>query len=591
MALCAVNCPLTPGRPVNVHDPLTTWSGPSCPLNDEMPARPMLLLGTIRHCQVSAPPTARPTALPASLGPARAGQLIAVLLEIADGSDERGRIAADHVTAHAPFAGQVDAVGARRRTGEKERRSERPGEFRTDVHARDPQRAVSDDPSIDSGAARFLSRDRPLELVEPGLYDRAANERHGSPSGHERRNRNSRQGDSATPGRVRQRERPIESGARRLPRGLFSRSRRADDPRAQRRRRQGGAAGDDRADGRRRRRPLRPHRRRAGRGADLERRSFRFARNRRAPLWPRRLRHEGLRRRRAGDGPRLSGGRAQTPDPHPTQLRRGNDLPRLARLHRAVRAGDAASGAGDRRRADDDDGRRRAQGRGDVSHPGHRLRGPLGQARARRQRGGDRLRHRQRNRPSGARLRGAREARSAIRSALFDLARRHDPWRNRAQHPGARMRVPLGVPRPAGRRHRHRGGDGAGLRRRSRAAAADPLRQRAEHRDDDGSRRARTRRRKAPTTAATLALRLTRSNHHRSPCPSPPKPDISSAPACRPSSAAPARSIRPTSPTNSSPPRNFRPASPSCADWRTSYRAEGEAAFAAAIASTKRRKR
>ncbi|MGD0185966.1 MAG: hypothetical protein ABSC25_12055 [Roseiarcus sp.] len=47
------------------------------------------------------------------VGPgARAGQLIAVLLEIADGSDERGQIAADHVTAHAPFAGKVDAVGA-----------------------------------------------------------------------------------------------------------------------------------------------------------------------------------------------------------------------------------------------------------------------------------------------------------------------------------------------------------------------------------------------------------------------------------------------------------------------------------------------
>ena len=52
--------------------------------------------------------------------------------------------------------------------------------------------------------------------------------------------------------------------------------------------------------------------------------------------------------------------------------------------------------------------------------------------------------------------------------------------------------VPLGVPRPAGRRHRDRRGNGAGLRRRSRAAAPDPLRQRADHRDDHGSRRART---------------------------------------------------------------------------------------------------
>ena len=37
----------------------------------------------------------------------------------------------------------------------------------------------------------------------------------------------------------------------------------------------------------------------------------------------------------------------------------------------------------------------------------------------------------------------------------------------------------------------------------------------------------------------------------RSPSPSPPKPGISRRPACRPSSAAPARSTRPTSPTSS----------------------------------------
>ena len=42
------------------------------------------------------------------------------------------------------------------------------------------------------------------------------------------------------------------------------------------------------------------------------------------------------------------------------ELRRGDHLPRLARHHRPVRQGRAASGCGHRRRADDDESRRRA---------------------------------------------------------------------------------------------------------------------------------------------------------------------------------------------------------------------------------------
>ncbi len=41
-------------------------------------------------------------------------------------------------------------------------------------------------------------------------------------------------------------------------------------------------------------------------------------------------------------------------------------------------------------------------------------------------------------------------ARPALRAALFDPPCRRDPWRDGAQHPRPRMRLRLGVPRPAG---------------------------------------------------------------------------------------------------------------------------------------------
>jgi len=182
---------------------------------------------------------------------------------------------------------------------------------------------------------------------------------------------------------------------------------------------------------------------RAGRRSEVDERPVRVARGRRPPLRTRRLRHEGLRRRRAGDGSRIPRRGLEAADPFAAQLRRGDELPRLARSHRPLRPRDAAPGAGDRRRADDDDRRRFPQGRRDFSHPRDGVRGAFVQAGARRQRGDDRRRRGQRDRPAGARLRSAGDLRSPFRSALFDAAGRRDPRRNGAQHPRPRMRLPL----------------------------------------------------------------------------------------------------------------------------------------------------
>jgi acetylornithine deacetylase len=93
----------------------------------------------------------------------------------------------------------------------------------------------------------------------------------------------------------------------------------------------------------------------------------------------------------------------------------------------------------------------------------------------------------------------------------------------------------------------------------------------------------------ADNAAASLALRLTRSNTLTTVSFATESGHFPRPPACRPSSAAPARSTRRTSPTSSSRFRSSRPASTSCARWRSNYRAE--AAFASAIVATKRRNR
>ena len=143
-------------------------------------------------------------------------------------------------------------------------------------------------------------------------------------------------------------------------------------PRAERGRRQGGDPRHDRSPGRWRRRAVRPYRRRAGRGAAMVEPAVQVTRGGRSALWPRRLRHEGLRRLRAGDGARVPGRRAQAAGSHRAELRRGDHLPRLPRHHRPVRQGRAASGCGDRRRTDDDGGRGRAQERRNLPDAGHR---------------------------------------------------------------------------------------------------------------------------------------------------------------------------------------------------------------------------
>ncbi len=79
-----------------------------------------------------------------------------------------------------------------------------------------------------------------------------------------------------------------------------------------------------------------------------------------------------------------------------------------------------------------------------------RPRGPFRIARPRRQRDRGGGRHRQRDRPPRPGIReGA--ARSAFRAALFDPPCRGDAWRDGAQYSRPRMRLRLGVPRPAGR--------------------------------------------------------------------------------------------------------------------------------------------
>ncbi len=212
------------------------------------------------------------------------------------------------------------------------------------------------------------------------------------------------QGAARAAHRLRERERYLQSAACRFCRELPARTWAGIEPRPECGRRQGRHPRHDRSSRRRRRGALRPYRRRAGRGAAVVEPAIHFARGVRAPLRPRRLRHEGFRRLRAGDGAGVPGRRPQAPGPHRPELRRGDHLPRLARHHRPVRQGRAASGRGHRRRADHDEGRRRAQERGDLPNIGDRTRSPFrasGAGRERHRRGGG---CGERDRPPCARL-------------------------------------------------------------------------------------------------------------------------------------------------------------------------------------------
>ena len=102
----------------------------------------------------------------------------------------------------------------------------------------------------------------------------------------------------------------------RLCRGLPARARARIAPRAECGRRQGRDPRHDRASRRWRRGALGPYRRRAGGGAAVVEPAVHVARGVRAPLRPRRLRHEGLRRLRAGDGAGVPGRRPQAPGSH-----------------------------------------------------------------------------------------------------------------------------------------------------------------------------------------------------------------------------------------------------------------------------------
>ena len=136
--------------------------------------------------------------------------------------------------------------------------------------------------------------------------------------------------------------------------------------------------------------------------------------------------------------------RAEQADPPAAELRRGDDLPRLARLHRAGSASICRAPPPSSSASRPDAGRRRAQGRRDVPHAWCAASRRIPPSRAGRQRDLGRRRDRRRNRPARARAGGAGAARPALRSALCDLSRRHDPRRHGAQHPRAR------VPRSAG---------------------------------------------------------------------------------------------------------------------------------------------
>ena len=134
------------------------------------------------------------------------------------------------------------------------------------------------------------------------------------------------------------------------------------------------------------------------------------------------------------------------------------------------------------------------------------------------------------------------------------------------------MHVPLGVSRPARRLDDGAAAPVAGLYRRGRAAATDAIRRRARKSRRSSKWTCRALPRSRARRPKRSALKLTRSNrtqrgllrHRGGP--------VSSAPACRPSSAGRARSTRRISQTNSSTSRKSRPASASCTGWPRNWR-------------------
>ena len=169
-------------------------------------------------------------------------------------------------------------------------------------------------------------------------------------------------------------------------------------------------------------------------------------------------------------------------------------------------------------------------------------------------------------------------ARPALRSALFDAACRDDPRRDGAQHPGARMRFRLGVPRLARRPNGCGGRSGAGLYRHGGAAAPDPLRQRALHHHRDRGRRAAARGRAGIGSPDARAAADPVQPDDRSVLRHP----IGAFPGggpCPPWSAGRGRSIRRTSPTNMSRSRSLRRASPFSAISPANCRARARSIF------------
>ncbi len=145
-------------------------------------------------------------------------------------------------------------------------------------------------------------------------------------------------------------------------------------------------------------------------------------RARRQALRPRRLRHEGLPRLRAGAGAGVQGAHAQGAHPHRLLLRRGGGLHRRATHDRRARQDAAAAAHGAGRRADQHDRGRRPQGPHALERGRHRQGGALEHAAPGRQR------HHLCRPPAGragAHGGGAEgaAAQSALRSALHHACR------------------------------------------------------------------------------------------------------------------------------------------------------------------------
>ncbi len=160
-------------------------------------------------------------------------------------------------------------------------------------------------------------------------------------------------------------------------RGLSARAWRRQRARADAGRAEGQPVRHHRACRCRRHRTLGPHRRGAGDEPGLGHRSVHARRARRQAVRPRRLRHEGLSRLRAGPGARIQGAQAEGADPHRLLLRRGGGLHRRAADDRRTRQDSAAAALRAGRRADQHDRRRRPQGSHALERGGNRQGGAL----------------------------------------------------------------------------------------------------------------------------------------------------------------------------------------------------------------------